>query len=118
MPGTYHSFSRAVLNKAQREGMTLRDVCNLIAAARGHWALVGSAESVADTRQAWLEDGAADGFNIMPAHFHESFEDFVNLVVPILQERELYRRSYTGTTLRDHLGLARPEGWNSSTASD
>jgi FMN-dependent oxidoreductase (nitrilotriacetate monooxygenase family) len=107
LPDTYHSFARAVLAKARREGMTLRDVYNLIAAARGHWVLCGSAETIADTLQAWFEGGAADGFNIMPPYFHEGFDDFVDLVVPILQARGLFRRAYTGTTLRDHLGLAR-----------
>lgn len=109
IPDTYHSFSRAVLQKAWREKMTLRDVYNLIAAARGHWVLCGSAEQVADTMQHWFENGAADGFNVMPPWFHAGFEDFVDLVVPLLQERGLFRRHYTGSTLRDHLGLARPE---------
>jgi hypothetical protein len=44
----------------------------------------------------------------MPPYFHEGFEDFVELVVPILQARGLFRADYKGTTLRDHLGLARP----------
>jgi hypothetical protein len=45
----------------------------------------------------------------MPPWFHDGFDDFVDLVVPILQERGLFRRDYEGTTLRDLLGLARPE---------
>ncbi|MDA9430870.1 hypothetical protein XH88_03535 [Bradyrhizobium sp. CCBAU 51627] len=44
----------------------------------------------------------------MPPYFHEGFEDFVELVVPVLQERGLFRAEYEGATLRDHLGLARP----------
>jgi alkanesulfonate monooxygenase SsuD/methylene tetrahydromethanopterin reductase-like flavin-dependent oxidoreductase (luciferase family) len=108
VPDTYHSFSRALLNKAQREGMTLRDVYNLTAAARGHWVLCGSAETVADTLEAWFRGGAADGFNVMPSHLPEGLRDFVELVVPILQARGLFRLEYGGTTLRDHLGLARP----------
>ena len=105
VPDTYHSFSRALLNKAQREGMTLRDVYNLTAAARGHWVLCGSAESVADTLEAWFRAGAADGFNVMPPYFPDGLSDFVDLVVPILQERGLYRRAYEGATLREVLGL-------------
>jgi len=54
------------------------------------------------------QEHAADGFNVMPPYFHEGFEDFVELVVPILQERGLFRPDYEGTTLRDRLGLARP----------
>lgn len=106
---TYHSFTGVMLAKAKRESLTLRDLYNLVAAARGHWVLCGSAEAVADTLQAWFEGGAADGFNIMPSHFTEGLEDFVDLVVPILQERGLFRTEYEGATLRDHLGLNRPE---------
>jgi FMN-dependent oxidoreductase (nitrilotriacetate monooxygenase family) len=108
LPDTYHSFSRAVLGKARREGMSLRDVYNLIAAARGHWVLCGSAEGIADTLEAWFTGGAADGFNVMPSHFPGGFDDFVDLVVPILQARGLFRLAYAGTTLREHLGLPVP----------
>lgn len=105
---SYHSFSSVMLAKARRENMSLRDVYNLMAAARGHWVLCGSAEQVADTLQTWFESHAADGFNVMPPYFPDGFDDFVDLVVPILQERGLFRADYTGTTLRDHLGLTRP----------
>ena len=109
LPDSYHSFAKVMLAKARRENMTLRDIYNLTAAARGHWVLCGSAESIADTLQQWFDEYAADGFNVMPPYFHEGFEDFVDLVVPILQDRGLYRRDYEGTTLRDHLGLKRPK---------
>ncbi|MET0219419.1 MAG: LLM class flavin-dependent oxidoreductase [Tardiphaga sp.] len=105
---SYHSFARVMLAKGRRENMTLRDLYNLTASARGHWVLCGSAERIADTLQFWFEEHAADGFNIMPPYFHEGFEDFVQLVVPVLQDRGLYRTDYAGTTLRDHLGLTRP----------
>jgi FMN-dependent oxidoreductase (nitrilotriacetate monooxygenase family) len=108
LPDSYHSFARVMLEKARRERMTLRDLYNLTAAARGHWVLCGSAERIADTLQHWFEAGAADGFNIMPAYFPAGFDDFVDLVVPLLQDRGLFRREYSGTTLREHLGFARP----------
>jgi FMN-dependent oxidoreductase (nitrilotriacetate monooxygenase family) len=108
LPDSYHSFARVMLAKARRENMTLRDLYNLTAAARGHWVLCGSAEHIADTLQQWFEGYAADGFNVMPSYFHEGFEDFVDLVVPILQARGLFRNNYEGTTLREHLGLRRP----------
>lgn len=113
LPDTYKSFARALLSKAKRDRMTLRDLYNLIAAARGHWVLCGSAERVADTLCHWFEQGAADGFNVMPATFPDGLTEFVDLVVPILQERGLYRTAYAGSTLRDHLGLERPggDGW-------
>ena len=106
---SYHSFASVMLAKARRENMTLRDLYNLTAAARGHWVLCGSAERIADTLQQWFVEHAADGFNVMPSYFHEGFEDFAQLVVPILQERGLFRADYDGMTLRDHLGLPRPE---------
>jgi FMN-dependent oxidoreductase (nitrilotriacetate monooxygenase family) len=108
LPDTYHSFARVMLAKARRENMTLRNIYDLVAAARGHWVLCGSAERVADTLEAWFRDGAADGFNVMPPYFPGGFDAFVDGVVPLLQERGLFRTDYTGTTLRDHLGLPRP----------
>lgn len=105
---TYKSFTGVMLAKAKREGGTLRDVYNMVAAARGHWVLVGAAEEVADTLQLWFESGAADGFNVMPPYFPGAFDDFVDLVIPILQERGLFRTAYEGRTVRDLLGLKRP----------
>ena len=90
---SYHSFASVMLAKGRRENMTLRDLYNLTAAARGHWVLCGSAERIADTLQHWFLERAADGFNVMPPYFHAGFEDFVDLVVPILQERGLFRRT-------------------------
>jgi len=58
--------------------------------------------------QEWMESGAADGFNLLPLHQPAALEDFVNLVVPELQRRGLYRRAYEGTTLRANLGVTTP----------
>lgn len=108
LPDTYHSFIRVMLGKARREGMSLRELYNLVAANRGHWVLTGSPKTIADTFERWLLEGAADGFNIMPTHFPGGLDDFVDQVIPLLQVRGLFRTAYTGRTLRDHLGLARP----------
>ncbi len=108
LPDSSHGFARAMLAKALRDKMTWRDLFNLTGAARGHWVICGTPETVADTLQQWFEERACDGFNILPAYFPGGFDDFVDMVVPILQERGLYRREYSGTTLREHLGLARP----------
>jgi FMN-dependent oxidoreductase (nitrilotriacetate monooxygenase family) len=105
---SYHAFAKVMLDKAKRENMRLRDVYNLMAAARGHWVLCGTPEFIADTLETWFTTGAADGFNIMPSHFPAGLADFVDLVVPILQARGLYRTQYEGDTLRDRLGLERP----------
>ena len=108
LPDSSHGFARAMLAKALRDRMTWRDLFNLTGAARGHWVICGTPETIADTLQQWFEDRACDGFNILPAYFPGAFDDFVDMVVPILQERGLFRGEYSGTTLRDHLGLARP----------
>jgi N-acetyl-S-(2-succino)cysteine monooxygenase len=101
------TFHNVLYEMARREGMTLRDLFNLTAAARGHWVLCGTPETIADTLEEWFVEGAADGFNILPAWFPGGFSEFVDLVVPELQRRELFRRNYEGTTLRDHFGLPR-----------
>lgn len=105
----YHAFAKVMLDKARREDMRLRDVYNLMAAARGHWVLCGTPEHIADTLETWFTTGAADGFNVMPSHFPDGLTDFVDMVVPILQHRGLYRTEYEGITLRDRMGLKRPE---------
>ncbi len=70
--------------------------------------LVGTPTTVVDTMQEWFENGACDGFNIVPATFPDEFEAFVDLVVPELQSRGIYRKAYEGTTLRDLLELPEP----------
>ncbi len=105
---SYYAFAKVMLDKARRENMRLRDVYNLMAAARGHWVLCGTPEYIADTLEAWFTTGAADGFNIMPSHFPDGLTDFVDMVVPILQQRGLYRTEYEGNTLRDRMGFERP----------
>ena len=100
------TFSRVLYETARRENMTLRDLYNLTAAARGHWVLCGTPKRIADTLEEWFVEGAADGFNILPPYFPGAFADFVDLVVPELQRRGLFRREYQGASLRDHFGLA------------
>ena len=100
------TFASVLYEMARRENMTLRDLYNLTAAARGHWVLCGTPRTIADTLEEWFVERAADGFNILPAYFPGAFSDFVDRVVPELQRRGLFRRDYEGTTLRDHFGLA------------
>jgi N-acetyl-S-(2-succino)cysteine monooxygenase len=101
------TFSRVLFETARRENMTLRDLYNMTAAARGHWVVCGTPRRIADTLEEWFVEGAADGFNILPPYFPGGFADFVDLVVPELQRRGLFRYEYQGTTLRNHLGLTR-----------
>lgn len=91
-----------------RENLTIRQLYQRVAGARGHREIKGTPIQIADQLQEWFENGAADGFNIMPPYLPGGLEDFVDLVIPELQNRGLFREEYTGHTLRDHLGLSRP----------
>jgi len=93
---------------AEREGLTIRKLYQRIAGARGHREIKGTPVHIADQLQEWFESGAADGFNIMPPYLPGGLDDFVELVVPELQRRGLFRTEYAGSTLRENLGLSRP----------
>ncbi|HEY0473363.1 MAG TPA: LLM class flavin-dependent oxidoreductase, partial [Kribbella sp.] len=97
-----------IVTLARREKLTVRELIGRLGGGRGHRTFSGTPEQVADAIQEWFDAGAADGFNIMPAVLPSGLEVFTDQVVPILQRRGLFRTEYTGTTLRDHYGLARP----------
>ncbi|MFI6048290.1 LLM class flavin-dependent oxidoreductase [Nocardia sp. NPDC051321] len=101
---------QVVAGIVQRERPTVRGLLHKLAGARGHRVFAGTPEQVADTIEEWFRSGAADGFNVMPPYYPGGLEVFAETVVPILQERGLFRTEYTGTTLRDHFGLPRPAG--------
>ena len=100
---------KLVSDIVERERPTFRQLYRQISTARGHRTVVGTPEQVADAIQDWFENGAADGFNVMPPILPTALTDFVEQVVPILQHRGLFRREYEGATLRENLGLTRPE---------
>lgn len=97
-----------IVELARRERLTVRQLIGRLGGGRGHRTFAGTAEQVANTIEHWYDSGAADGFNIMPAVLPSGLEVFVDRVVPILQERGLFRTEYTGSTLREHYGLPRP----------
>ena len=92
---------------AARPGATFGDLVRSMSgrAPLGMWALVGSGETVADQLQHWFEHEAADGFNLMMPTAPGGVEAFVKHVVPVLQERGLFRRHYSNSTLRSNLGV-------------
>ena len=96
------TFSKTMLDKARADNLTLRDLYNLTAAARGHWVVHGTPSRIADTLEEWFRAGRADGFMILPPYFPGAFDDFVDQVVPELQRRGLFRQDYEGATMRDH----------------
>ena len=102
------SRTEVIVSLVRREKPTLRQLLSVLAGARGHFTFAGTPEQVADLISDWFNDGAADGFNIMPPVLPAMLDVFVDEVIPILQKRGLFRTAYTGLTLRDHYGLKRP----------
>ena len=101
------SGQAALVALARRDNLTVRQLAQMAGGYAG-LQMVGTAAEIADTMQAWLEADAADGFNVMFPTVPQGLDDFVDLAVPELQRRGIFRQEYAGTTLRDHLGLARP----------
>jgi FMN-dependent oxidoreductase (nitrilotriacetate monooxygenase family) len=108
MTNSGQAFSTALFEMARRAKMTLRDLYNITAAARGHWVIYGTPRRIADIMDEWFVGGLADGFVVMPAYFPGAFDAFVDRVVPELQRRGFFRKEYSGPTLRDHLAADLP----------
>jgi FMN-dependent oxidoreductase (nitrilotriacetate monooxygenase family) len=109
LPEVSHGMPRAhqeyMLTKARDAGLTVRE---LVSGFNGINIYPRSAEAAADEFQEWYESEACDGFILQVSHVPEGVTDFVDLVVPILRKRGLIREEYVGSTLREHIGLARP----------
>lgn len=101
-----------IVTLARRERLTVRQLIGRLGGGRGHRTFAGTPEQVADAIQQWWEQGAADGFNVMPPVLPSGLTAFVDHVVPILQRRGLFRTEYEGKTLRDNYGLPRPANRN------
>lgn len=99
---------QVVANIVERDRPTLRELLHRLAGGRGHNVVHGTPVQIADTIQEWFEGRAADGFNVLPPLYPQHLDAFTSKVVPILQDRGLFRTEYTGSTLREHYGLARP----------
>jgi FMN-dependent oxidoreductase (nitrilotriacetate monooxygenase family) len=97
-----------VIALAKRENLNVRQLAQRLG-GYGGLAFVGTPASIADQMEEWLVGKGSDGFNIMFPYLPEGLDDFVDRVVPELQRRGLFRRDYQGTTLRENLGLPRPE---------
>lgn len=97
-----------ILRIIEQEKPTLRQLLGRLAAGGGHCLMMGTPEEVADEIERWFIHEGADGFNLMPPALPSDFQDFAEQVIPILQQRRLFRREYAGQTLRSHFGLSRP----------
>jgi len=111
LPPTLASQSRQALvaELARRENLSIRQLYERIAGARGHWQLVGTAADIADQLEERFVSYGADGFNVMAPVLPGGLIDFIELVLPELRRRGLFRTEYEGQTLRENLGLKRPE---------
>jgi N-acetyl-S-(2-succino)cysteine monooxygenase len=108
LPPKAGSPNQRVLDKAKAENWTIRQLYQWYGGARGQRTLKGSPQTIADDIEEWLCKEGVDGFLIQPGYLPGGLTDFVDMVVPELQHRGLFRKEYEGKTLRENLGLKRP----------
>ena len=97
-----------VIELGKRENLTVRQIAGRLG-GYGGLGMLGTPAMIADQMEEWLVTEACDGFNVMFPYLPGGLDDFVDKVVPELQRRGLFRTEYEGTTLRENLGLPRPE---------
>jgi N-acetyl-S-(2-succino)cysteine monooxygenase len=102
------AIGRSIRALAQREGLSIRQTYERVLPSMGGNMVKGDAQHITDVFEDWYTSKACDGFVLSMPVSPRCLRDFVDLVVPELQRRGLFRRDYTGTTLRDNMGLARP----------
>lgn len=107
VPGAQGDY-REVAELTRRSGITLRELGRRYAVGTSTTVMTGTAADVVDVMEQWHKMEACDGFMIMPPTVPQSLESFVYMAVPELQRRNLFRKEYGGTTLRDIMGLTRP----------
>jgi FMN-dependent oxidoreductase (nitrilotriacetate monooxygenase family) len=103
------SAQQKLMDMARRDNMTVRQLAQYVGGSFGVLEMIGTPAMIADEMEEWLMTEACDGFNVMFPYLPGGLDDFVDRVVPELQRRELFRREYEGTTLRENLGLPRPK---------
>lgn len=109
-PSNANTSRRALIERmAYGEGLNIRQLYERMTTSRGHLTLIGSHDAVTDEIVRWFESGAADGFNVMPPLLPAGLEEFGEHILPRLRRKGLFKSRYEGGTLRDKLGLRRPE---------
>jgi len=98
-----------VLAASGSKNPTVRDFIRISGRGRVHNAIIGGPKEVADRLEQWFAAPACDGFVLSATHVPGAYEDFVRFVVPELQRRGLFRKDFSGVTLRANLGLSVPE---------
>jgi alkanesulfonate monooxygenase len=102
------SARQRVVEAARRDNLTVRQLATRLGGYSGN-KFLGTPKMIADQMEQWLVEEGSDGFNVMFPYLPEGLDDFVDKVVPELQRRGIFRKEYEGPTLRDNLGLPRPE---------
>jgi len=102
------SARQRVVDLANRDHITVRQLAARLGGFAG-LSFVGTPKHIADQMEQWLVEEASDGFNVMFPFLPAGLDDFVDQVVPELQRRGIFRTEYEGATLRENLGLPRPE---------
>lgn len=102
------SSAQMYYDLAQKQNLTIRQLYKKIGMAQEHKTVVGTAKDIVDEMEAWIEEGAADGYNITPTHLPHGIDDFVEFVLPELRRRGRFRDEYEGRTFRENLGLPVP----------
>jgi alkanesulfonate monooxygenase SsuD/methylene tetrahydromethanopterin reductase-like flavin-dependent oxidoreductase (luciferase family) len=97
-----------VIDLARKTNMTVRQLAQRLGGYSG-LAFVGTPQTIADEMQEWLEQRGSDGFTVNFPYLPAGLDEFCEKVVPELQRRGIFRTEYEGSTLREHLGLPRPE---------
>lgn len=104
-----HSRGGIFLEMARRGKLSIRQLYLSIAGGNGHRLVIGTPADIVDAMEDWFHNGGADGFNLLPTWLPGGLEEVVEMVIPQMQRRGLYRTAYEGKTLRENLGLAWPE---------
>lgn len=100
---------KMMIDVARKENLSIRQLAHRFARANGHQILVGTPKYMADVMEEWFMQRGADGFTVLQPYYPQPLEDFVELVIPELQRRGLFRTEYTGRTLRENLGVPIPQ---------
>jgi FMN-dependent oxidoreductase (nitrilotriacetate monooxygenase family) len=103
------SGRQKMIDMARRDNLTVAELARQVGGSFSSLEIMGTPETIVDQMQEWFEGRACDGFNIMFPFLPQGLDDFVDLVVPELQKRGLFRQKYSGRTLRQHLGLETPK---------
>jgi alkanesulfonate monooxygenase len=96
------------IQRAKRENLTVRQLAQRMG-GHGGLSFLGTPKMIADQMEEWLEARASDGFTLQFPYLPEGLDDVVERVIPELQSRGIFRREYEGATLRENLGVPRPE---------